>query len=274
MNPTVTPSLSLAVSLFLLPADLRAAAEAAGEPGASGPWNSTAPTTARPSPSSPSVIYVTDFQLDPSQIQHSERSLGASGGLLGGRRPLSGGPGLQKPKEPADERQQLVSVLAEAIVKQLERDGLRAERLPDLSTEYRPDQAEGKLQIPHGRSALPTSGWMLTGWFERVEEGNAAVEATVGFGKGSGHATADVAISDLAVDATQPFLVMGSGSRAKKSPGGLVTLNPYVMAAKFVISKRQGMEKDVQSLGKQIAKGVVEYISQSRTQAPPGPAKP
>jgi hypothetical protein len=71
-----------------------------------------------------------------------------------------------------------------------------------------------------------------------------------------------VVVSDLASDPAQAFLVMRSGSRAKKAPGGLVTMNPYVMAAKFVINKRQGMEKEVKSLGQQIAKSLAEYINQ------------
>jgi len=57
-------------------------------------------------------------------------------------------------------------------------------------------------------------------------------------------------------------MVMGSGSRAKKMPGGLIMMNPYVMAAKFVIDKRHGTEKDVKSLGAEIVKGVVAYINQ------------
>jgi len=45
-------------------------------------------------------------------------------------------------------------------------------------------------------------------------------------------------------------------------PGGLVTMNPYVMAAKFVMNKRNGTEKDVKSLGAEIAKSLCQYIQQ------------
>jgi hypothetical protein len=221
------------------------------------------PAVALPSAPRPSVIYVTDFHLDPAQIEQSKGPLGReSGGILGGQR--EGGLGSRLPhrqsQAPEDKSQELVRVLSDSIVKHLKNEGLRTEALPSVRANYMPDQAGGRIQFLAGGDSLPKEGWLLTGWFEKVEEGKAAVEATVGFGKGTGTATADVVLSDLAHDPGRPFLVMGSGSRAKKMPGGLVTMNPYVMAAKFVINKRQGMEKDVKSLGTEIAKGLAQYI--------------
>jgi hypothetical protein len=153
----------------------------------------------------------------------------------------------------------------------LRSQGLRAEPLPNVAADYGPEQVTGKLQFQPNAAPLPKEGWLVTGWFEKVEEGHAAIEATVGFGKGTGQATADVAVSDLAQDPAQMFLVVGSGSRAKKMPGGLATMNPYVMAAKFVIAKRQGMEKDVKNLGTQIAKSLVEYIKHPPVPIPATP---
>ena len=209
----------------------------------------------------PSVIYVTDFHLDSSQIEHK--------GLLGGDRPhLLGGRGpLHRNQDPADKAASLVHILSDSIVKDLRKEGLRAEYLPEMHAEYYPGQTNGRIQFAVSNAPLPKEGWLVTGWFEEVKEGQAAVEATVGFGAGSGKAEADVAVSDLARDAAVPIMVMGSGSRAKKMPGGLVMMNPYVMAAKFVMDKRHGTEKDIKSLGAEIARSLVSCMKQ-------GSAKP
>jgi hypothetical protein len=218
---------------------------------------------ARPSQLRPSVIYVTDFHLDPTQVEERKKLVGREdGGIVRGRGPLGGRLTGAKESDPEAEARKLVSALTDSIVKHLNSEGLRAERLANVSVGYSPSQGGSKMQIVPSASKLPKQGWLLAGWFEQVEEGKAGVKATVGFGAGSGHASADVAVSDLASDPAQAFLVMGSGSRTKHMPGGVVTKNPYVMAAKFVINKRQGMEKDVKNLGAQIAKSLKDYVDE------------
>ena len=203
----------------------------------------------------PSVIYVTDFHLDATQIEHK--------GLLGGQRQgiLGRGP-LQRGHDPASQAVSLPHLLSQSIVKDLRTAGLRAEYLQEVHAEYYPHQSNGRIQFASDSAPLPKEGWLVTGWFEDVQEGHAAVSSTVGFGAGSGKAEADVAVSDLARDPSVPIMVMGSGSRARKMPGGLVTMNPYVMAAKFVMNKRHGTEKDIKSLGAEIAKSLVSYMKQ------------
>lgn len=206
----------------------------------------------------PSVIYVTDFHLDPSQIEHKGLLGRERQGLLG-RRPL------QRNQDPASEAVSLARILSDSIVKNLRQADLRAEYLQEVHAEYYPGQTNGRIQFSSNSAPLPKEGWLVTGWFEDVQQGQSAVKATVGFGAGSGKAEADVAVSDLARDPSVPMMVMGSGSRARKMPGGLVTMNPYVMAAKFVIDKRHGTEKDVKSLGAEIAKSLVAYMKQGST---------
>ncbi len=228
-------------------------------------------TNAVPSHPKPAVVYITDFRLNPSQIEESQKLIGGrggggllngqSGGILGGRSPLHNN------DDPEAKARKLVRTLSDSIIKQLKSKGIHAELLPSTAADYMPDQADGRLQFLPGCPPLPQDGWLVTGWFEKVVEGNAALTATVGMGKGAGNATADVAVSDLTHDPAQPFLIIGSGSRAKKAPGGLATMNPYVMAAKFVINKREGMEKEVKSLGKEIAKSLVKYIDQASPQS-------
>jgi hypothetical protein len=199
----------------------------------------------------PSVIYVTDFHLDPSQIKHT--------GLLGGPPLLPRGKGT--PREAAA----LVRVLSDSIVRDLKKAGLRAERLRDVRANYCPVQTKGRIQFAAGNASLPKEGWLVAGWFEELRESDSAVTATAGLGAGSGKALADVAVSDLGRDPSAPFMVIGSGSRVRRMPGGLLTMNPYVMAGKFVFDKATSTEKDMRSLGADVAKSLVNYIKQGST---------
>ncbi|MFA5189172.1 MAG: DUF4410 domain-containing protein [Verrucomicrobiia bacterium] len=211
---------------------------------------------ATPAAQRPSIIFVTDFHLDASQIKHKGLLGGERQGLLGGRRPL------QHNSDPADKATSLAHMLSNTIVTGLRKAGFRSEYLQEIHTVYYPGQSDSRIQFAASNAPLPREGWLLTGWFEEIQEGQSAVKATVGFGAGAGKAEADIAVSDLARDPSLPIMVMGSGNRAKKMPGGLIMMNPYVMAAKFVIDKRHGTEKDVKSLGAEIVKGVVAYINQ------------
>ncbi len=219
----------------------------------------TPPTTAASLPR-PSVIYVTDFHMDATQIEQKKLLDGQREGIRGRRPHL-------RSNDPVEKGRELVHVLSDSIVKHLKDKGLRAESLPNVHAEYVSSQGGGQIQFTPGGSSLPKEGWLMAGWFEKVEEGRAAVEATVGFGAGSGKVEVEVMVSDLAGDPGQPFLVMGSGNRTKKMPGGLVTMNPYVMAAKFVLDRRQGTEKDVKNLGAEIAKSLIQYIDRGPTQS-------
>ncbi|HPA21534.1 MAG TPA: DUF4410 domain-containing protein [Verrucomicrobiae bacterium] len=219
-----------------------------------------APTPPGPPGPRPTVIYVTDFHLDPAQIESKGPLGGERKGILGRRR------GILRNNDPEDKSREFVGILADAIIKHLRSAGLNAEYLPNVQAEYIPPETGGRLRFVPGTPPLPGVGWLVTGWFEEVKEGAAAVEATVGFGAGSGKAEAAVAVSDLARDAGQPFIVLGSGSRTRRMPGGLIAKNPYVMAAKFVMDRRNGTEKDIKSLGTNIAKNLVEYISRGASQ--------
>ena len=57
------------------------------------------------------------------------------------------------------------------------------------------------------------------------------------------------------------MLTFGDESRTHHMPGGIVTRNPYVIAAKFVLS-RGATSRDVQQLGGDLAKEIVDYMRQ------------
>lgn len=217
-------------------------------------WAADATKAATTAVSRPPVIYITDFHLEPTQIE--------SRGLLGRERPhiLGGRLGILRRDEPEDRSGEFVGMLRDAIIKRLGSAGLNAQYLPNIQAEYVPPQTGGVIQFAPGMAPLPRAGWLVTGWFEEIKEGQAAVQATVGFGAGSGKAEAAVAVSDLAADPAQPLVVLGSGSRTRRMPGGLITKNPYVMAAKFVLDRRRGTEKDIKSLGTNIANGIINYL--------------
>jgi hypothetical protein len=211
----------------------------------------------------PSIIYVTDFYLDPASIQEAQKPTEVLGKRSG---PLSGIRNEIKNirgDDPASKAQDLVNLLAETITKELSKAGYRAERLPNrsgLRAEY----------FPQGVT-LPKAGWLLFGRFEQVVENNPAVEATVGFGKGAGEVTIEVEVSDLAGDPRSPFLTIGSQSGTHQKPGGLVTMNPYAMAAKFVLSRGE-TEKDVKKEGAAIARNLITFIEHGPEQK--APSKP
>lgn len=197
-----------------------------------------------PKISRPSVIYVTDFYLDPGQIK-KETVLHREGLVKKRLGALKGDDG------PSEKAEKLITVLSSTIVKELQSAGLKAEYL------HNPDGLR-KDFMPQGLN-LPKEGWLVAGWFSKVDEGNRAVSSTVGFGKGSESVEIDAAVYDLSKDASEPFLCMGSESAAGKTPGGLITKNPYTMAAKYVLSKG-ATEKDVQKQGSAIAKTLLQYI--------------
>ena len=211
----------------------------------------TVPAGAPGSVKAPPIIYVTDFYLPPGMIQPAEtlpEKVGLGGGpvsrLRQDARALRG-------DDPAAKAKKLVRTLGETLASQLNKAGYRAE--------YRPSASGLRAEFFPANEALPKEGWLLGGWFERVQEGNRAEEATLGFGAGAGKVSIEVVVSDLAGDPRQPFLCIGSDSGQKHMPGGLVALNPYAMAAKFVLERGE-TERDVKAMGGAIAKALVQYL--------------
>ncbi len=193
----------------------------------------------------PSIIYVTDFYLDPEQLK--KESIIKRDGIVKKRLDA-----LKPDDDPSQKASKLISALSGSIVKGLQDAGQKVEYHPNPS-------GLRKDFIPQDFN-LPSEGWLVAGWFSKVDEGNRALSSTVGFGKGSGSIQIEVDVYDLSGKSSGPFLHIGSESGAKKTPGGLITRNPYTMAAQFVLSKGAS-EKDVQKQGSQIAKTLLQYIS-------------
>ncbi len=201
-------------------------------------WSSDSPSAQSPSPQAtlaakPRPVVVRDFVFDDANLHADQGKLASREGpakrVLGGRRPE---------ETPAQKATRLANLLSETIANELTELKIPATREPV-------------------RAVLPAEGFVVTGEFLQVEEGNRLKRAVVGFGSGSTEVLVQVAVYDLAQSREQPILVYGTGTGSKPMPGAVVAMNPYAMAAKYVMS-RNATEKDVRKLGKQIAKDLAQ----------------
>jgi hypothetical protein len=214
-------------------------------------------TTAASNPASvpndrkPSIIYVSDFYIDPADLE--QHTVLPQNGVAS--RVLSR---VRGTTDPVAKAQELVEILSENIVKTLNQGEVKAERLPDRN---------GARAVFLPRDAdLPNQGWIVGGWFTKADEGNAGVRAAVGLGAGSEHVEVQVIVSDLAGTVTEPFLFIGAENQVRRMPGGMITKNPYAIAAKMILS-RGATERDVAQEGAAIGKKLLAYIQAGAPQA-------
>ncbi|MDD2767907.1 MAG: DUF4410 domain-containing protein [Methylococcus sp.] len=193
------------------------------------------------------TVYVADFALDSDNIQGDQgvrgmvpgQSQSQRSGLLGGigqrlRNPFGSG-------SPNDKAREIVDGMATELVKSLSERGIAA------------------LRIPATTGSLPRDGWLVQGMFTEVDEGSRLKRAVIGFGAGATSMEVQVGVSDLAgKDPRQPFIVFGTVKDPSKMPGAVVTMNPYVAAAKFVMEKN-ATGKDVKKTAEQIVGEILKY---------------
>lgn len=185
----------------------------------------------------PEMIWVTDFAIDTEAVKEDSGPMG--GGPLKGSRVQRLNP-LHHQESPEATARNLVERLAEGLVQDLQNSQLPTRRLS------------------HGEPQ-PGKGWLINGRFLEVDEGNRLRRAVIGFGSGATEMQIEVEVTDLSSQPGSPFLVLGSTTGTGKAPGAVVTLNPYVAAAKFVLAKN-ATEKDVTSTAACIAAEIVKYM--------------
>lgn len=200
--------------------------------------------------SMPEMIYVADFELDATDVKESSGVLGGGGPLKGGVLNREGGilhrEGgglLNRQESPSETARRLVDILAESLVKELASHSLPAAR------------------VLAGQST-PRKGWLIRGQFVEVDKGNRIQRAVIGFGQGATHMEVQVNVANLNTYPDTPFLLFGTEATSGKKPGAVVTLNPYVAAAKFVMTKN-ATDKDVRHTATQISDEIIKYM-QSR----------
>lgn len=195
----------------------------------------------------PQTVYVADFALDAESYSGEEGVRGALPGRLGQRLPHP----LAK-DDPSAKARQIVETMAESLVRDLGATGLPAQRLRDITGD------------------LPREGWLVQGVFTEVDEGNRIKRAAIGFGKGASSMDLQVGLSDLASrDPRAPFAVFGTVKDPSKIPGAVVTMNPYVAAAKFVLAKH-ATDRDIKQTAEQIVAEILRYREQIKESAIPG----
>jgi len=195
----------------------------------------------------PGTIYIADFALDAENYSGDEGLRGALPGRLGQRLPRR----LAK-DNPTIRARQIVEAMAESLVQRLSAKGLHAERLHNTD------------------GNLPREGWLVQGIFTEVDEGNRIKRAGIGFGKGATSMDLQLGISNLAgADPRAAFVMFGTVKDPNKIPGAVVTMNPYVAAAKFVLQKN-ATERDIKNTAAQVADHILKYQQQIKEKARPG----
>ncbi len=181
--------------------------------------------------SAPKVIYIQDFDLGYDTAKQDSEGPGRR--ILGRLRQSRQSDAEQKAKK-------LVGIMTTSLVKGFSEKGIVARQ-------------------PIPGTPLPDSGWLIRGVFTEVDQGKRIVRATIGFGTGSTKMEVYVKISNLADDPDAPFIIFGTEKEPNKVPGAIVTMNPYVAAAKFVLQKNAS-EKDVKKTATQIVETVMNYV--------------
>ncbi|MFH0343119.1 MAG: DUF4410 domain-containing protein [Chromatiales bacterium] len=194
----------------------------------------------------PSAIYVADFDSDPGIVQTSNdlpSRVMQGGGPLSRLRERTGLIRQTDSSDPETEARQAVVQLSQSIVKGLTGAGVAAQRIAQSAP-------------------VPPDAWVLRGRIDALSEGNRVKESVVGFGAGEPHVEISGTIDAIQQGSEVTVLTFGDESRTHHMPGGIVTRNPYVIAAKFVLS-RGATSRDVQQLGGDLAKEIVGYMRQN-----------
>jgi hypothetical protein len=180
----------------------------------------------------PQTIIIKDFELASTNLDVDEGVLNH----LATRRRV---PILRQKNDPEQEARKLVNLMSKSLQKKFENAGITAQRI---------DSVKG----------LPKEGWLVRGVFTEVDEGGRMKRAVIGFGAGATSMEVQVSVTDLAVNPDAPFIIFGTVKDPKQMPGAVVTRNPYVAAAKFVLEKNAS-EKDVTRTAKEIVQEIQKY---------------
>lgn len=194
----------------------------------------------------PTAIYVGQFTADPDAVKAAGGLIGEGEGLLQERPRLLGGGGLFGGEGPLQRRTAEDNPTPASVADMIE--SAIAEGL-----------AQQGLSVPTGQlqpgMTPPPGSWVVTGAFTSVDPGNRAERAAIGFGTGAATAQVNISIDAVDGDTRVPVARMDGSTNSGKMPGGAVTMNPYVIAAKFVIG-RKATERDLDKLGNAIAADV------------------
>ncbi|NPT58004.1 DUF4410 domain-containing protein [Paraburkholderia elongata] len=184
------------------------------------------------------IVYVSDFELDVANVKPDS---GPGQRLRGLRGLLPSGPGpLGKNKNPEDHAKDIVDEMADALTADLKKGGVDARRIS-------PGQP------------LPAAGWQVRGVFLSVDDGNRLRRAMVGFGAGQNDIQVAVSCDSLATADLPPLYQAVEEADSKGKPGAVIKLNPYVIAAKFVMAGSDE-KKTIKKTAQEISDSVITKL--------------
>jgi hypothetical protein len=183
------------------------------------------------------MIYVADFALDVDSGSKEGK------GLLPVRQKIkdtvnrTGVTGKETPEEIA---KKIVDAMAESIVKELNKKNVKAGRLFSQPPPF-------------------TECLLLEGEFMDFDEGERMKRAIIGFGSGSSEMQVRILFSKIVDGKTSLLMDTATDGGKNRMPGAVVSKNPYVAGAKFVLTKN-APDKDVRKLGANIADQLYEFM--------------
>jgi len=186
-------------------------------------------------PDKSKTIYVADFDLDAQNVQPDE----APSGRIRGNGPLRRATG-HGTGDAAQQAQHIVNLMADSLVSDFEKVGYIAQRV-----------APGSESIG--------AGYLVKGVFTEVDQGNRVRRAVIGFGAGQVNMQLYVNVSDAA-HPQENLYTLDKDDTGGKKPGAVITMNPIVAGAKFVMEKNAS-DKVVKKTAKQISDEVGQKIN-------------
>lgn len=187
------------------------------------------------------VIYVKDFDLDPSNFKQDKGGITGKGYIL----PASPMSFLRrKGRDPETAASNLTRLMTKTLVSELQKAGFTTRRL--LSFE-----------------APPTEGLLVSGVFTQLNEGNQMRRALLGFGAGNAKIELYVRLAEVSCSGQRLYdTSMQNGSGIQ--PGAAIALNPYAGAsgfvAKFAMTKN-APEKMVKKTATKIAAALTKQLN-------------
>ncbi|WP_176061297.1 DUF4410 domain-containing protein [Paraburkholderia sp. BCC1876] len=184
------------------------------------------------------IVYVADFDLDVANVT-PDSGPGQRVRRLRGLLPSGPGP-LGQDKNPQDHAKHIVDEMADALTDDLKKGGVDARR-----------SAPGQ--------PLPPAGWQVRGVFLNVDDGNRLRRAMVGFGAGQNTIQVAVSCDSLGAADLPPLYQAVEEADSKNKPGAVIKLNPYVIAAKFVMAKGDE-KKTIEKTAQEISDAVIAKL--------------
>ncbi len=184
------------------------------------------------------VIYVSDFELDAENFQADQGHSKVRPGIIQGPR--------HRDQDPATQAKKTVDLMASSIVKDLQKAGFKAQGIGNTD-------------------ARPSTGVWVHGVFTELDEGNRRRRAVIGFGAGEAKMDLYVTMHDLARPEQPLYTDTESGNSGNK-PGAVITMNPYVAAAKFVMEKN-APDKTVKKTANEISDDIIKHLKEHEAPA-------